>query len=311
MSPIESLSRAELQKKAQESQWFHAIDFGDFSTSGRFPDGTPQNLTLYGAMEFLSKIDLNGKVALDIGSSDGLASFGMSAFGAQRVVSIDSFDLPTYRIARKLLDIETDYRPRVQIKDAVQALGWKQFDAILCAGVIYHMLNPMSAFVECRKLLKDNGLLIMESPIAPDTDDPVLVLNTEWKDFLPEPSSYWIPSRSAMIGMMKLVGIDVIATRFLTAPTRLTVLGRAVEPADVNDRSDILKKVHEIDFCDFEFRFKDLDQHKGQSTIEVPQLQRHRDIDPMKEQVDFPFQPQAESSGVGRTRWKTVRGNYD
>ncbi len=310
MSTFENASRSELRDIAEKSKWFHAIDFGDFASSGRFPPGSPQNITLFGAMDLLGSIDLKGCRVLDIGSADGLASFGMKELGAREVVSIDSFDIPTYRLARKLLNLETDYRPRVQLKDAVSELGWKQFDVILCAGVIYHMLNPMSAFIECRKLIKDNGLLIMESPISTKFQEPVLALNTELDDFMPEPSTYWVPSKSAMTGMMKLMGFDICATRFLKAPTRFTVLGRAAPPAEVRDRNALLQKVHEIDFCDFEFQWKELAKHSGVSTVSCDIEAFHRDIAAEKEEASFPFQPQPREDAVGSTRWASAGGNF-
>lgn len=208
------------------------------------------------------------------------------------------------------MNVETDYRPNVQIKDAVSELGWKQFDVILCAGVIYHMLNPMSAFIECRKLLKDNGLLIMESPISPKLKEPALALNTEYDDFLAEPSTYWVPSKSAMTGMMKLMGLDVCATRYLKAPTRYTVLGRAKPLDEVRERNALLQKVHEIDFCDFEFRWKDLAQNSGVSTVSCDILEFHRDIAAEKEDASFPFQPRPREDAVGTTRWASADGNF-
>ncbi len=310
MSKFDKASRSELRAIAEKSKWFHAIDFGDFASSGRFPKGEPQNITLFGAMDLLGSIDLKGCRVLDIGSADGLASFGMKELGAREVVSIDSYDVPTYRIARKLLNVETDYRPNVQIKDAVSELGWKQFDVILCAGVIYHMLNPMSAFIECRKLLKDNGLLIMESPVGAKLKDPVLALNTELDDFMPEPSTYWIPSKSAMTGMMKLMGFDVCATRYLKAPTRLTVLGRAAPPAEIRDRNALLQQVHEIDFCDFEFRWSELAKHAGASDVSYEVDEFHRDITAAGESPAFPFQPQPREDAVGSTRWASAGGNF-
>jgi len=310
MSDIENMSRDELRRIAEQSDWFHAIDFGDFSSSGRFPKGMPQNITLFAAMEFLSAMDLEGKRVLDIGSSDGLASFGMKALGAADVVSIDSYDIRGYRLARKLLELETDYRPGVQIKDAVKELGWKQFDVILCAGVIYHMLNPMSAFAECRKLLKDDGVLIMESPVNANLREPVLTLNTEDKNFLAEAYTYWVPTKSAMEGMMKLVGFDVVATRFLKTPTRYTVLDRATARNQINNRSEILERVHNVDFCDFDFQFKQLDEYHGRSEISISTLAPHRVIDAAKEKPPFPFQPDVSTEGLGKTRWISKNRNY-
>jgi hypothetical protein len=66
------------------TRWFHAIDLGAFATSRRFPAGEPQNVTLYGATDLIQHIDLRGAAVLDIGTADGLISFGAVALGPER-----------------------------------------------------------------------------------------------------------------------------------------------------------------------------------------------------------------------------------
>jgi 2-polyprenyl-3-methyl-5-hydroxy-6-metoxy-1,4-benzoquinol methylase len=88
----------------------------------------------------------------------------MRALRAKPVHATDSFDKTSFRRAKDVLGLDDiHYHPNTQIKDFHEIFSPGQFDLILCAGVPYHMLNPVSAFVTSRKLIKDGGLLILET----------------------------------------------------------------------------------------------------------------------------------------------------
>ncbi|WP_069095008.1 class I SAM-dependent methyltransferase [Methyloligella halotolerans] len=164
----------DLERRLSNERWFHSIDMGDFATSGRFKPGEPQNATLYGFMDLIKEIDLSGMTVLDVGCSDGLASFGMRALGASQVHSTNSFGREKFAVVRDALGLDgIDYHPDLQLKDMVAHFGRGQFDLILCAGVIYHMINPASAFTECRKLLKAGGYSLWKRPIIPMRSAPL------------------------------------------------------------------------------------------------------------------------------------------
>jgi tRNA (mo5U34)-methyltransferase len=309
MSEPANAAVAEWKRRAAESQWFHAIDFGDFASSGRFQPGMPQNITLFGFMDMIQSIDLDGMSVLDVRAADGLASFGMKKLGAAKVTAIDSYDLPTFRFAREILGLDIDYRPGVQVKDAVRELGEAQFDLILCAGVIYHMLNPFSAVINCRRAVKEGGLVILESPVTEKTREAVMFLNSEASGFK-ELYTYWVPTEQAMIGMLKLASFNIVATRRLQAPARLTVLAEATTPDRVADRSELLTRIHEVDTCDFEFRLADVIHRTERSAIKVGPIERHSVIDADRYQPVFPLQPSAGKVGLGKTRWVSKTKNY-
>ena len=70
--------------------------------------------------------------------------------------------------------------------------------------------------------------------------------------------TYWLPTRAALEGMMRLASFEVVATRTINHLLRITVLGRTVKPAEVSQRSALLQKMQDIDFCDHEFSLKQL-----------------------------------------------------
>lgn len=301
------MMKSDFEQQCAETRWFHAIDFGDFSSSGRFPPGTPQNITLFGFMDLIQHVDLKNADVLDIGAADGLASFGMHGMGAKSVTAIDTYELPTFRLAQEILDIkEIDYRPGVQIKDACSELGEQRFDVILCAGVIYHMLNPLDAFIAARKLLKQDGLVVFETPVDASRKDAALVLNSEEMP-VPEAYTYWVPTVKAVTGMLKLLGFDVLAIRNLKAPSRVTVLARKVSPDQVRNRTSLLERLHEVDFCDFEFQFKTEAQGE-KSEVVYTGPEDEKIIDPAQFATSFPYHSH-NAIGLGKTKWSTETGN--
>jgi len=304
--------RGDFRQFCADHKWFHAIDFGHVVSSGRFPVGTPQNRTLFGAMELLGAMDLTGSRVLDIGTADGLIAFGAKALGAADVVAVDSVDRLTFRRGMSELGLEIDYRPKTQIKDLLELFEQKSFDVIVCAGVIYHMLNPMSAFIVCRKLVKDHGWVIVESAIRPG-EEPVLTLNSETDRPIKEMNTYWFPTPTAMLGMSRLVALRPHATRLLAQggpPFRGTVLAQAVSPSEIPQRSELLTRIHEVDFCDFEFQLKALVHDQVQSSTAIGDVEPLRTIEVFAETVRFPYHPVDTSDSVGSTAWAHTEGNF-
>jgi len=89
--------------------------------------------------------DLSGKRVLDIGAWDGYFSFEFERRGAQ-VLAIDTYAwdhgaFDCFLFAREHFGSKVDYR-RMDVHDLnPDAVG--RFDLVFCAGVLYHMRNPL------------------------------------------------------------------------------------------------------------------------------------------------------------------------
>ncbi len=303
--------------RVANSQWFHAIDFGDYASSGRFKQGQPQNITLYGAFEFLQSLDLTKASLLDIGTYDGIVAFGARALGAAEVHAMDTFRHDTFLLARDLLgytEHDVNYHPLLQIEDLTSEFDRKKFDVIVCAGVFYHMLHPMQAFTECRKVLKDGGILILETPFEDGRDDAVLLFNGT-EQVVNEPYTYFVPTRSALVGMAALSGYRLVATRVLKGPRRITLMLKA-DSRDAVMEADttppFVVQMLKRDTCDNSFRFSDIESDRVEvadlgSGIET--LERDRMIVATEEVVTFPYHPPADRPLAGTTRFETADGN--
>jgi tRNA (mo5U34)-methyltransferase len=310
--PIMSASRDELKKRANNVTWFHAIDFGDFQSSGRFPENMPQNCTLFPAFDLLKDIDVSGMDCLDVGSAHGLVSFGLKKAGARRVAAVDVMKQPSpgFTVARELLDLEVDYYYDTPIARMNEKLEGQRFDLIVCAGVIYHMLNPFEAFMNCRRLLKPNGLFLLESAYLPGDEQAKMMFNSE-SFTLQEVYTYWIPTASCIAGMMKLSYYNVLASRSIAKPDRIAFLGRAVTADKVENRTQICKRIHETGLQDPAFpKESELEGCEPSEIKYSGEVGGTQQMDVHSYDPVFPFHPVKLTNPVGTSCWIGKNKNY-
>jgi tRNA (mo5U34)-methyltransferase len=108
--------------------------------------------------------DLSGKTVLDIGAWDGYFSFEFERRGAKRVLAIDTYAwdhgaLDCFLLARDHFKSRVEHR-RMDVHDLnPEAVG--RFDLVFCAGVLYHMRNPLIGLERIRSVTA--GRLILET----------------------------------------------------------------------------------------------------------------------------------------------------
>jgi tRNA (mo5U34)-methyltransferase len=107
--------------------------------------------------------DLSGKRVLDIGAWDGYFSFEFERRGAS-VLAIDTYAwdqgaLDCFLLAREHFNSKVEYR-RMDVHElSPAAVG--RFDLVFCAGVLYHMRNPLIGLERIRSVTA--GRLILET----------------------------------------------------------------------------------------------------------------------------------------------------
>lgn len=294
----------------QKHEWFHALELGDgVVTCGRFPRGQPQNQTLFSVFDFLSQIDVSGMDCLDIGATDGLVSFGLERLGAKTVVATDRVAGAGFLTVHELLQSKVEHKVPVEIGDIHAVLDDRRFDLIVCAGVIYHMLNPLSAIMACRALLKPGGLLIVESAMSWVADQAFLVLNSEEQHNM-ESSTYWLPTPKALKGMVRLCHFEMLGGRWQSDIGRGAVLGRAVGTNQPTPGASVLTRaMQEHGLLDYEFqrRLSNADAVLA-SSIAFRGEARELELRSSRYVPNFPFhahRPNPETA-LGLRDWKIV-----
>lgn len=284
-------------ERANALSWFHALEFGSHQTVGRFASTNPPNVTLYGVLDLLADIDVTGLRCLDVGAAHGLISFGLALKGAHvSAIDVVSPKSPQIELAQEIYGVNIDRRSPVPLENSPNVFEPGTFDLIVCAGVMYHLLNPADAFFRLRPLLKRNGLLVMETAYAKDREDPVLVLNSE-TGIDRQPTTYFLASASAIRGLAKLACFDVLATRE-TSPSRFALAGRAVMPDEVRDRAAPCIAMHDKGFEDPSFQLKALNS-AGESKIAFHAEPGHKKLDVKTYVPDFPSHPKQIVNPLG------------
>lgn len=309
MSKYDSMSREELEQAAADAKWFHAIDFGNFQSSGRMPEGSKPNYTLFPVFEILKRIDLKGMDCLDVGSACGLTSFGLKTSGAKYVASVDIVDFYTYRIAQNLLGLDTDYHPRVRADRMSDEFPDQRFDLIVCAGVLYHMFNPMGAIAEARRLIRKNGLFVLETAYIREPAEPIMMFNSENAGFFDEAYTYWLPTESAIAGMLKMFGFNILRVVKLASPARIAFLVQAVDYNDVENRTPIMKRAQELGFGEQAYRLECYP--KEVSKIKFNPDFKNATVDIATFESDFPHHVARVSRNAGSSLYNKKQHNFD
>lgn len=282
--------------EASQLDWYHALDFGDYQTVGRVTT-LPHNVTLFGVMDMLRNIDVRGKVCLDIGPAHGLISHGLAMRGANvTAVNIGGAKPRQFSLAEEIYGHAIEYISPLSLENCPKRFGRGSLDLIVCAGVMYHLLNPADVFFRLRPLLKKNGLLIMETVYAHDVKEPVILFNSETGAFR-QPTTYFIPSATALHGMAKLASFDVVASRH-NSPARYSLTGKAVLPHEVQNRTEFCATCHEVDFEDPLFNLSMLNNVE-ESTIVYMGERGHKHIDVSTYIPDFPSHPKSILNPLG------------
>lgn len=113
--------------------------------------------------------DLTGKTVLDIGAYDGFFSFEFERRNAKRVLAIDTYSwdhfhgLDCFLAAREYFKSNVEYRRLGVSELRPEDVG--QFDLVFCAGVLYHLEDPLLDLKRIRSVTRDQLILETDSLI--------------------------------------------------------------------------------------------------------------------------------------------------
>ncbi len=286
---------ARLERLIEGQKWFHAIDFGGGIISpGRFGHDDPPNYTLYGVFEWLRGLSLEGARVVDVGTMDGLVAFIAKTLGAGEVIATDLARRETFEAGRERLGLEIDYRVPVTAIDLPSLLEPERADVVVMAGVLYHVLDPMSVMVACRRALKLGGFAIVETMYLFDEGDARMSFNPADTTArgVDHANVYWRPSLRAVEGMFELAGFEVLGS--IAVDGRLATLGRARRPSEIQARSPRVNLIHRSHYVNYReaVDFDALESDDGPtSVVEYHGTVGDRRLYPGHYRAQVPFQP--------------------
>jgi tRNA (mo5U34)-methyltransferase len=212
MSDCDAIEKLRAEMNALPD-WYHRIDLGHgLVTPGR--DYEPIWSLCRAAMD---QVDFRGKRVLDVGACDGQWSFEAERRGAAAVVAVDLFDyaLERFLFCKRVLRSRVTPLYNVSVYRLADSLGRQlsptapplepyanKFDIVLFFGVLYHLRDPLRALAQVRSVVKNEGVVLLETAYAHAEDRSVMLFHGgARKRFYNDPTTWWIPSESALIEM--------------------------------------------------------------------------------------------------------------
>jgi len=234
------IDRAELQRRVGEIVWHHRIDLGDGVVT---PGGADRFVALERTLP-----DMRGASVLDIGAWDGYYSFLAESRGASRVVALDHYvwgvdmaarnlwwedcakrgevpdperdeidfwhdDLPGRRgfdLAREVLGSRVEPHVADFMRADLDALG--RFDVVLYLGVLYHMLEPLTALRRLRAVTDRVAVIETEGIHVPGYPDDLLLRFFAAAELHRDYGNWYATSERALHGMCRAAGFSRVET---------------------------------------------------------------------------------------------------
>ncbi len=224
--------KEKLEKIVKQFPWFHSIDLGmGIKTPGQtFPGHTLTNLHLL--LPFLKSLHLKNAKVLDVGTWDGKMAFLLENLGAE-VLAVDVVRRETLLTLIKVFSSNIQTKFDVSDKNISQLKSkFGQFDFILCAGVFYHVYSPIELILALRKLIKNNGYMILEGGVTLDENEATMLFHQ--LDYYEDHTTVWLPSIACLRTMVKYACFEIIAEVTYDSPIpRHAMLVRAKKPSEL------------------------------------------------------------------------------
>lgn len=193
-----------------QRKWYYSIELqkGIFTTGNNFP-----NVIL--TRKILKNVEVKNKYCLDIGSMEGLIPTLLKLRGAHQVIAYDRrTDLSDkINLVKKAYDVDFHIIMGMSLSKLPVILKKKNFgpfDVIVFSGVLYHMFDPLGGLATIRGLLRNGGILLLETGAIID-NSMAWYFNAKGR-FYPR-TNYFMASLDAldyMLRFMRLKPLDVI-----------------------------------------------------------------------------------------------------
>ncbi|MBP7686978.1 MAG: DUF1698 domain-containing protein [Thermoflexales bacterium] len=183
--------------------------------------------------------NLRGARVLDIGSNAGFFSLQAKLLGAGRVLGIELIDMylqqaDTIKHWWGLDDIEN----RAGEAQGIDRLD-ERFELVVCAGILYHLKNPLHVLEQIGRVCTDavlietecipadpRNVVVRQGPrgqaqLTPTTKGIMKLIEADELDG--DGSNWWVPDAECVMGMLRIAGFTQFSTPIYQMPNRLVL----------------------------------------------------------------------------------------
>lgn len=229
--------------------WYHSIEYerGKY-TSGKNFDNIIATRTLISRIENLKSAD-----CLDVGTVDTLLAILLERRGAKFVLAADMVNY-SERVSwlQSKLGSKIEYLFNVGSMSYVDSIkSWYAtrrihepgyfsmetpekvgFDLIVCSGYLYHVFSPIHALGQLRTLLRNDGLMIIETALVVEKQNIMLNSFTAGNYVYGKPGDTWFLSPGLLdhyLRFFRLKPIDCAYIRQGPSLIRCAITCRAID----------------------------------------------------------------------------------
>jgi SAM-dependent methyltransferase len=206
--------------KAQEvfqRPWYYSIELAP----GVYTEGAGhKNVAI--TRKLLKNVDIegggtdrSGAKCLDLGTQEALVTLLFERRAASTVVGYDRVSREDrIELIRRALNARFQFiggMPLAALPRTVRAYGHRFFDVIVFSGVLYHLLDPVAGLATARGLVRNGGILIVESRLAFD-DEFALYLNTNRRF---GKFAIWLMSVPCLDYLLRFLRLEVLDVAYI------------------------------------------------------------------------------------------------
>lgn len=225
---------SEEEKRVLEERWYHSIElFPGIFTRGE------DHKNIYLTRELLKGCEIENMNCLDIGAMDCLVTVLLLRRGAKSVTAYDRLRASEKRVAflKKSLNINFNYivgKRLFDLKEITKEQGLHPFDVVVFSGVLYHMFDPMAGLALARGLVRNGGLLLIETS-AVINNSMAMYFNAEGR-FHKGHTDYWLISIECLDYLLRFFRLSVLDCIYFKTKTslqlcRIGIVCRAIDKA--------------------------------------------------------------------------------
>ena len=246
-----------LRDEIPRRKWYHRMDLGNGIVTPGFAWEELWNNTRHARRT----LGYSGKAVLDLGSWDGMWAFEAEALGAGLVVATDcnnTWRSPMHCGLNNLLLVREALFSQVVplwnvspyvLRDRLDCLLYSHpllrdgFDIVQHLGLLYHLRDPMLSLAQCRSVIRDDGVLLIETAFD-HSESATMQLNVENRVY-DDHTTWWAPTLTCLAGMLRrsFFELDQTSVEILQgygSIGRVALRASPVPPSDsVSDRYNL------------------------------------------------------------------------
>lgn len=163
-------------------------------------------------------IDLSGKTILDVGSGNGYSGFRMLGCGAKEVLCLEPNLMHVSQFAAINHFVKSSKIKMLPARLEELNIPDPAFDLIFSMGLLYHQRDPEAHLKLLSSHLRENGIIVLETIIAPEDFGNALIPEERYANM---PNVHFVHTELGLTHLANNMGLEIIS-KSTQQPTTLS-----------------------------------------------------------------------------------------